>query len=121
MTCDWPSRETTMEPTWPSLPGPTTKSSGATGFGGAEAQPATRKTRARAARAFNEPGSLPCGLVVHLDDELGAAHAHHGRRGADLHRLGRLLDHLARHRGELALLERALELPGVGGGVERVL
>src|SRR3982751_5796427 len=58
--------------------------------------------------------------LVDLDDEFGAAHAHDGGRGADLHRLGRLLDDAARDHRERALGKRAVELAGVRGGIEDV-
>src|SRR6185369_672794 len=91
-------RVTTILPMWPSAAGTTTKSAGVTGA--LQAHPA-----ARAARSSNASLSNCSALgLVDLDHEFRAAHTHDRRRSADLHRFGRLLDHLARHRGESALL-----------------
>src|SRR5690348_12962099 len=114
------SCSTTMVPMWPSGAGSTAKSAGVTGC---EAQPAARAAATRAAASLPKESCLRTlrdGLV-HLHDELGAAHAHDRRGRADLHRLGRLLDHLAGDGGEPPPGERPLELARVGRGVERVL
>src|SRR4051812_34654186 len=102
-----------MVPMWPSAAGITAKSAGR-----GAAQPA--RTAAASSGTRKRKAALVGVRSVHLYHELGATHAHHGRGGADLHRLGRLLHHLAGDRGELALLEVALELARMGGGVEAI-
>src|SRR5947209_8237909 len=119
MTFSLPPRVwTTIAPMWPSGAGTTAKSSGLTGAGGLEAHAAASSAAAARTGSLKGPARL---LLVDLDEEFRAAHAHDRRRGADLHRLGRLLDHLARHRGKAALPEVALEFALVGGAVEAVL
>ena len=70
------------------------------------AQPAARIAASKTPAGRTNLGlALPRGLVD-LHHELGAAHAHDRRGSADLHRLGRLLDHLVGHRGEASLAQK---------------
>src|SRR5687767_9294566 len=103
MTWGMPHLRTTILPTCPSEPGTTTKSAGWIG-----AHPHNAAATSRSAAAVRK--GLFLGRFVHLDDEFGSTHAHDGRRRADLHRLRRLLHHLAGHRGEAALAQVAFEL-----------
>src|SRR5689334_5477470 len=105
-----------MVPTWPSAPGTTANIPGAAFFGGL-AQAAASAAAARSARQ-RMGGAL---FLGDFDNELGAAHAHDGRRRADLHGFGRLLHHLAGDRRQPPLAQVPLELALVGGGVEAVL
>ena len=94
-------------------PGMTTTSSGAHRRArGAPRNPRPRAARTTAARRIecraSAAGGRRRGRLVDLHHELGAAHAHDGGGRADLHRLGRLLDHLAGDRRELALAQRRL-------------
>src|ERR1044072_2184811 len=98
-------RSTTTMPTWPSALGTTTTISFVPGKSRASA-------RIAPSSATPTSGDAP--------QELGSAHAHHAPGGAHAHRSRRLLDHLARHHGERALLERSVELPVVRRAVEPV-
>src|SRR6476661_5931912 len=98
-------RSTTTMPTCPSALGTTTTISFVPG-----------KSRASARSA---PSSATA-TSVDAHEELGSANAHHARRGAYAHRSRRLLDHLAGHHRERALLERGVELPVVRRAVEFV-
>src|SRR5258706_7731004 len=114
-----PSGRTTMEPTWPSAPGITGKSSGATRPLGALAQPPASAAAISSAARWAGNRSARCGNgLVDLDDEFRSAHAHHRGGRADLHRLGRLLDHLAGDGREPPLLERAVGLARVRRRIE---
>src|SRR6185369_8798119 len=98
-------RSTTTIPTCPSALGTTTTISFVAG-----------KSRASARSA----PSNATATSVDAHEELGSAHAHHARGSAHAHRSRRLLDHLARHDGERAFLQRRVELPVVRRAVEAV-
>src|SRR5580765_8679019 len=98
-------RSTTPIPTCPSASGTTTPISFAAG---------KSRTSARTA-----PSSATA-TSVDAHEKLGSANAHHARRGAHTHRPRRLLDHLARHHRERALLERGVALLVVRRAVEPV-
>src|SRR3954454_19282573 len=99
----------------PSAAGTTAKRAG---WMGAQALAATAVNRIATRKRIRK---LLLRRLVDLDHELRAAHAHDGGRRADLHRFGRLLDHLAGDRGKAALAQVAFELARVRRGVELVL
>src|SRR6185437_10870416 len=108
-----PSGWTTMVPTWPSAALGTTAN-----ISVATCLVVFAHAAARAATAMSASQRIGKDLVLRdFDHELRAAHAHDGRRGADLHGFGGLLHHLPGDRGEPPLAQVPLELALVGGGV----
>src|SRR5262245_8197514 len=98
-------RSTTTMPTCPSALGRTTTISFVSGNSRISAMKAPSRATATS---------------VDAHQELRAAHTHHARGGAHPHGPGGLLDHLARHHGERAFLERGVEFAFVRGAVEAV-
>src|SRR5258708_21363467 len=111
-------RCTTIAPICPSGAGSTAKSSGAVAE---HVQPAASAASRMARNLKACLVARRVSRVVDLRRELGAAHAHDRRRGADLHRLRRLLHHFPGDGREAALLQVAFELAHVRRGVEAVL